>query len=404
MVDLLLRRKKSKSKEPKAWDNSEDWNNPFGDPETPEARRKERKMRKKKNKSSSKKSRRHQMSEEEYSAMSSKAETLLDDLLEEGESLPMPELEDGEESASIRQSKRNPTSHNPFDDQGEVKPEEPGQEIDRDEYAALILGTKVSHAGVLVQPYEEDKVEQYAAQTQVYNMEDADSIQPVEPSDSEDLEEETQLSRDEPRFSNPISSRKKNTTPFMAPEGQIDDLKRQSTESTEEPGMSEESEEDDYEDSRQLLLAADKRLQYQQYNDEIKVLKKKIQDMKRQEEAMTEQLRRAVETKCDLVLAQTELERTHEQQMLARDDEVRDLNLFIQNLQSDFAKQEMRLLNEFDALDRKCKENQAAHEKEIKFKDAEILELQGKLIYMKNEGVGSSLAGQESMRSRLLAA
>ena len=89
-----------------------------------------------------------------------------------------------------------------------------------------------------------------------------------------------------------------------------------------------DDDEDIVESSKRLLRMADQRIQYQQHSDEVHDLKATIIEMESKAEAMAEQLRRATETKCDLVLAQNEMEKCREQDMLAKEDEIRDMRKY----------------------------------------------------------------------------
>merc|ERR1712176_723397 len=105
--------------------------------------------------------------------------------------------------------------------------------------------------------------------------------------------------------------------------------------------------------------------------------------MKTQAEAMAEQLRRAVETKCDLVLAQNEMERRHEQGQIAKDGELKDLRVYIQEILESQAHAELNFMNEISSLAKKLEVTEAKHRKEIDEKDFEISQLESKVESMR---------------------
>jgi hypothetical protein len=160
-----------------------------------------------------------------------------------------------------------------------------------------------------------------------------------------------------------------------------------------------DDEEDIVESSKRLLRMADQRIQYQQHSDEVHDLKATVQDMESKAEAMAEQLRRAVETKCDLVLAQNEMERCHEQDLIAKDDEIMDMRKYIQELLDAQAKSELNFMNEISSLARKLELVDAKHNKEIEEKDAQISELEQKIKSMKTGSVRNN-PSREAFKSR----
>ena len=150
-----------------------------------------------------------------------------------------------------------------------------------------------------------------------------------------------------------------------------------------------DEEEDIVESSKRLLRMADQRLQYQKSNDEIKKLKMQLDEMREQSAALTEQLRRAIETKCDLVLAQTELERFHEQVVLCKDDEIKDLRDFNNDLMEKTSNLEMKLMLEVGSLTQRLNDMDRKHRNEVLEKDCEIAQLEQKLSMMRSESVRS---------------
>jgi len=87
---------------------------------------------------------------------------------------------------------------------------------------------------------------------------------------------------------------------------------------------SEESVESDNTDD--LLSRAHERICLQTLQEEILSLQRLVDKKNVDIERLSGQLRRAVATKCDLVLAHTELERSHEHNMKIQEDEVKELH------------------------------------------------------------------------------
>lgn len=397
MVEIFLRAKKSEVadfEEAKPWEKTKGWSNPFetGEEKLRRERKEERKRRK--NKKTRSRSHKHRMTEEEYSEMSSKADSMLDDIL--GDDLDnlgptMPQVregsfgaEDGDSNCAV-----NRGSSNPFDDSEEEVEDVDGEELNKERYNALLHGGPVNKkfSAAASNPFEVQEGKPNAdhpAESGNNPFED----ESVADSAALDVEEE------KPRlFSQSISDKASSKV--------NEDLKRQPTDTTEEeqaesetssleapPEEEEEDEEEEDEEedivesSKRLLRMADERIQYQQHNDEVKKLRETINAMKYQAEAMSEQLRRAVETKCDLVLAQTEMERCHEQDLIAKDDEIRDMKLYSQELMESQAKNELNFMNEISLLSKRLQDLADKHKAEIAEKDAIILQLGAKLKSM----------------------
>ena len=155
----------------------------------------------------------------------------------------------------------------------------------------------------------------------------------------------------------------------------------------EEDEESFDDDEDIIESSKRLLRCVDQRIQYQQQNDEVRSLKAQLKRMKSQAEAMAEQLRRAVETKCDLVLAQNEMERNHEQGQIAKEAELKDLRKYIQEILEQQAKSELNFMNEIASLARTLEMDKKKHAQEIERKKSNILQLQSRIESMRVSSV-----------------
>eukprot|EP00934_Nitzschia_sp_Nitz4_P005648 Nitzschia sp. Nitz4//scaffold139_size61406//42766//43917//NITZ4_006463-RA/size61406-processed-gene-0.70-mRNA-1//1//CDS//3329535861//5638//frame0 len=343
---------------PRLWEQSNDWSNPFGDGENSlKLARKKRQERKKRSTSSR---RRHQMTEEEMTEMSSRADDMLDELLGEEEArkakLNMPELQGGKES------------HNPFEEAEEEETPQ-GDEINKRDFEKLMQGKK---------PSTPTKTASKPVETGTNNPFE-DEMDSEEDADADNEEEEEEVPRPSVRAG--TSARRSGRAPP----------------SREDPA----NDEDVVESSKRLLRMADQRLQYQQKSDETKKLKETITVMKRQAEAMSEQLRRAVETKCDLVLAQTEMERCHEQNLIAKDDEIRDMKLYAQELLDAQAQNDLKFMNEISVISRKLEAAQSKHKHEIDAKDFKIAQLEAKVKQLQMEsGRPESVHG--AFRSRFI--
>lgn len=120
------------------------------------------------------------------------------------------------------------------------------------------------------------------------------------------------------------------------------------------------------EETATLLEQAHDRLHLQQLQDQVKELHEKLERKNVELETLTGQLRRAVATKCDLVLAHTELELHHEQNLKRKDEGLNQLkktNFGLVEAQSEVEKD---LLNEICELTNKMKHMEQTHRQEIK--------------------------------------
>ena len=160
--------------ESKPWERTRGWTNPFGDQEDPESLHQEqhqpqddlRTHKQKKSKRSSRSRRhrhsRHHMTEEEYSEMSSKADSLLDDLLGEEDFSGGTMLPRRKEGSSNRHGRRR-HGVNPFEEKVQEEDEEEdmgGDEINQEEFSALMRGAIPSGRAVTTpasNPFADDK-------------------------------------------------------------------------------------------------------------------------------------------------------------------------------------------------------------------------------------------------------
>ena len=182
-------------------------------------------------------------------------------------------------------------------------------------------------------------------------------------------------------------------------ENKADDLSNASSSIAPLSDFEDENEGDIIESSKRLLRMADQRLQYQMYQDENKKLKRQIEDLKEQAAALTEQLRRAIETKCDLVLAQTEMERCHEQDLIAKDDEINDMRQFSKELIEQKSMSELNFMNEISELFSRMNQMEKKHFEELEQKDKQIIQLEEQIKQMKTASVRG---GATAFKSRFL--
>lgn len=382
MTDFFLsknHRQSGELQESKPWEKALGWGNPFAADdgeeslahERQENRKQDRKHRKKKKKRSS---RRHRMTEEEYSELSSKADTMLDDI-----------LGDDEEPFSGGPAHRGA---NPFEDMVPEEEDLDGNEINQEEFSALMRGETPASKN----PFGEEDPEDLDDSTMV-------TAKPfsAEAPDTKHLDEESvEASSEAAHFNSAIRN-----------SGSLsNEILQHQTTDTMSKSDDESEEEDVVESSKRLLRMADERMQYQHHNDEVKRLRETIERMNHQAEAMSEQLRRAVETKCDLVVAQTEMERCHEQNLIAKDDEIKDIKRYTQELVDYQANNELNFMNEISSLSKRLEDMTEKHRVESAEKDALIAELQDRLHAMTpktvNEQYGTGMH-IETFRNRFMA-
>jgi hypothetical protein len=128
--------------------------------------------------------------------------------------------------------------------------------------------------------------------------------------------------------------------------------------------------------AKSLLKKAGERLEYQQRSDEIRNLRSDIETMKQQGEAMSEQLRRSMDTKNDLVIAQQELERYHEKCLSTKDIELNHLKAFVRRLTDKQAENELGFMNEISSLSKEISSLTVAQNTELAEKDHSIDQLE----------------------------
>jgi hypothetical protein len=114
-----------------------------------------------------------------------------------------------------------------------------------------------------------------------------------------------------------------------------------------------------------LLARAHDRIALQHLQEEVVSLQAAVQKKNEEIEHLSSQLRRAVATKCDLVIAHTELERHHDFNLQLRDKDVKELKLSNCSLKEKQAEIEKQLLDELVKMTDELQEAKKAHQAEL---------------------------------------
>lgn len=114
-----------------------------------------------------------------------------------------------------------------------------------------------------------------------------------------------------------------------------------------------------------LLDRAHERVAMQQLHEEIERLGQVVEQKNNEIEKLAGQLRRAVATKCDLVIAHTELEKHHEFNLTCKSNDVSALKEENRTLHETKTEVELTLLNELVQLTDSMKEAEKAHQQEL---------------------------------------
>jgi hypothetical protein len=155
------------------------------------------------------------------------------------------------------------------------------------------------------------------------------------------------------------------------------------------------------EDARELLERAQDRLARQRLQEEVQELKDVIERKNLELETMAGQLRRAVETKCDLVIAHKELEKSCSTAMRQKDlniQEMKKANICLMEAKS---QTEQQLMSEIIRLTHMCRDLEMKHQEELDDwermhrnemleKDFEIAQLSEELRRLKQTSSDSS--------------
>jgi hypothetical protein len=98
------------------------------------------------------------------------------------------------------------------------------------------------------------------------------------------------------------------------------------------------------------------------------------------------------------------MERCHEQNLISKDDEIKDIKRYTQELVDYQATNELNFMNEISCLSKRVEDMTAAHKKEIAAKDTIIAELQAKvqLMHASIPQAPQPTMSVESFRARFL--
>jgi hypothetical protein len=142
-----------------------------------------------------------------------------------------------------------------------------------------------------------------------------------------------------------------------------DDEDCQDSTSEDSSGSSDSSYES--EKTSNLLEKAHDRLALQNLKEDIKELEATVDRKNEETEQLSGQLRRAVATKCDLVISHSELERHHELNMKQRDSDMVLMQQANYALLEIRAKIEKEFMNELSKVTEDMKEEKAKHREEM---------------------------------------
>lgn len=126
-----------------------------------------------------------------------------------------------------------------------------------------------------------------------------------------------------------------------------------------------QSSEADSEGTNDLLERAHDRIHFQSMTDKVKDLEDTIRQKDEDIERLTGQLRRAVTTKCDLVISHTELERHHEHSIKIKENDLKDMVRTNFDLLEVKADTEREFMNEILKLTRQLKDQEEKHRQEL---------------------------------------
>lgn len=118
-------------------------------------------------------------------------------------------------------------------------------------------------------------------------------------------------------------------------------------------------------DAIDLLERAHERLERQSLQDTVEYLREKLNSKNEEIECLNDQLRRAVSTKCDLVLAQAELEQCHDTAVAKRREDLKELKHQNYTLLEEYSMKEKELLTELLTLSSKLKSAENRHRDEM---------------------------------------
>ncbi|CAB9504275.1 expressed unknown protein [Seminavis robusta] len=172
---------------------------------------------------------------------------------------------------------------------------------------------------------------------------------------------------------------------------------------TSEDESSDDEEDDDESksvDAKDLLAQVNARMEQQRLMEEVKELRRVVEKKDAEIEQLTGQLRMAISTKCDLVIAHTELERLHEMDLKARDSyagEMKRSNLQLMEVRAEVEKE---FMNELTQLARKVEESDRRRKEDVQEKDNIIGLLEDKIKRMERNALQGSSARPDTDKVR----
>jgi hypothetical protein len=151
----------------------------------------------------------------------------------------------------------------------------------------------------------------------------------------------------------------------IRPSRDIEDSEVEEEEEEEESEDQESCSSESSDATQTLLDRAHERVAMQRLHEEIERLHDVLEQKNEEIEKLAGQLRQAVETKCDLVIAHTELERHHAFNLACKKKDVSALKEENRTLQEKRTEAELTLLNELVQLTDAMKEAEKAHQQEL---------------------------------------
>uniref|UniRef100_A0A7S1D3H3 Uncharacterized protein n=1 Tax=Cyclophora tenuis TaxID=216820 RepID=A0A7S1D3H3_CYCTE len=149
--------------------------------------------------------------------------------------------------------------------------------------------------------------------------------------------------------------------------------------SSQDSSSEDEEDEDASANAAELLAYANIRLQQQRLQNEVKQLREILSQKDEQVTQLTGQLRRAITSKCDLVVACTEMERLKEEAEKYGSEEAREVKKGYLSILEGRADMEREFMNELAALSEQMCNMDRRYKNQLLEKDFEIAQLEEKL-------------------------
>jgi hypothetical protein len=199
-----------------------------------------------------------------------------------------------------------------------------------------------------------------------------------------------------PKAMDTKSSGSKNTSPKTVNRFPSD--KYSDDESSEDE--SEDEEDEKSVDANDLLAQVRARMEQQRLMEELKELRTKLESKNVEIDQLTGQLRMAISTKCDLVIAHTELERLHEMDLKQRDqyaEYMKKANLQLMEVRAEVEKE---FMNELTSLAKRVQVAEQRREEDVKEKDEVIRLLEDKIKRMERNAMQGTSARPDTDKVR----